>query len=109
MAVAKSYFSGIVRTKAQAWRVQLTNWAYSTRRIQQIVRDYCDQSGLKRAVNHHLLRYQTLTYLTGQGISDAKIQLISGTGSRNSLEIYQHLSLESVEKEHQQALRAFDV
>ena len=50
-----------------------------------------------------------LTYLTSQGISDAKIQLISGHESRKSSEIYQHLSLESVEKEYQQALRAFDV
>jgi site-specific recombinase XerD len=85
------------------------NQPYSTRRIQQIVREYCDRSGLKRAVHPHLLRHQMLTYLTSQGISDAKIQLISGHGSRKSLEIYQHLSQESVEKEYQLALRTLDI
>lgn len=49
-----------------------------------------------------------LTYLTSQSISDAKIQLISGYESRKSLEVYQHLSLESVEKDYQRALRAFE-
>ncbi len=85
------------------------NQSYTTRRIQQIVKEYCERSGVKRAVHPHLLRHQMLTYLTSQGISDAKIQLISGHESRKSLEIYQHLSLESVEKEYQQALRAFEV
>jgi integrase/recombinase XerD len=85
------------------------NQSYTTRRIQQIVRDYCAQSGLKRAVHPHLLRHQMLTYLTSHGISDAKIQLISGHESRKSLEVYQHLFLESVEKEYQQALRALEV
>lgn len=85
------------------------NQSYTTRRIQQIVKDYCERSGLKRSVHPHLLRHQMLTYLTSQGISDAKIQLISGHESRKSLEVYQHLSLESVEKEYQQALRAFEV
>jgi integrase/recombinase XerD len=85
------------------------NQPYTTRRIQQIVKVYCERSELKRSVHPHLLRHQMLTYLTSQGISDAKIQLISGHESRKSLEIYQHLSLESVEKEYQQALRAFEV
>ena len=85
------------------------NQPYSTRRIQQIVKEYCDRSGIERSVHPHLLRHQMLTYLTGQGISDAKIQLISGHESRKSLEVYQHLSLESVEKEYQQALRALEL
>ncbi|MDQ5934351.1 MAG: integrase/recombinase XerD [Cyanobacteriota bacterium erpe_2018_sw_21hr_WHONDRS-SW48-000092_B_bin.40] len=85
------------------------NQPYTTRRIQQIVKEYCERSGLRRAVHPHLLRHQMLTYLTSRGISDAKIQLISGHESRKSLEVYQHLSLESVEKEYQQALRVFEV
>lgn len=85
------------------------NQPYSTRRIQQVVKEYCDRSGIKRSVHPHLLRHQMLTYLTSQGISDAKIQLISGHESRKSLEVYQHLSLESVEKEYQQALRTLEL
>ena len=85
------------------------NQPYTSRRVQQIVKEYCNRSGVKRSVHPHLLRHQMLTYLTSQGISDAKIQLISGHESRKSLEIYQHLSLESVEKEYQQALRVFEI
>ena len=76
---------------------------YTSRRIQQIVREYADQSGLRRTVHPHLLRHQMLTFLTAQGLSDAKIQLISGHESRKSLELYQHLSLEAVEVEYQKA------
>jgi integrase/recombinase XerD len=50
-----------------------------------------------------------LTFLSAQGLSDAKIQLISGHESRKSLELYQHLFLESVEKEYQQAVRALNI
>ncbi|MBA4073515.1 MAG: integrase [Cyanobacteria bacterium PR.023] len=83
--------------------------SYTSRRIQQIVRDYADQAGLERTVHPHLLRHQMLTFLTSQGISDAKIQLISGHESRKSLELYQHLSLEAVEKEYQSAIKALDI
>ncbi|MBZ0187829.1 MAG: tyrosine-type recombinase/integrase [Candidatus Obscuribacterales bacterium] len=69
------------------------NQPYTARRIQQIVRQYADQAGLQRTVHPHLLRHQMLSFLTAQGISDAKIQLISGHENRKSLEVYQHLSL----------------
>lgn len=82
---------------------------YTSRRIQQIVRTYTEQSGLRRTVHPHLLRHQMLTFLTAQGLSDAKIQLISGHESRKSLELYQHLSLESVEKDYQRAVRELEI
>lgn len=82
---------------------------FTPRRIQQIVREYTDQAGLRRTVHPHLLRHQMLTFLTAQGLSDAKIQLISGHESRKSLELYQHLSLESVEAEYQKAVRSLDI
>src|SRR6266436_6398587 len=47
-----------------------------------------------------------LTYLTSKGLSDAQIQLISGHESKNSLEVYQHLSLESVDKAYQDAVQS---
>jgi site-specific recombinase XerD len=85
------------------------NQPYTARRIQQIVRDYTDLAGLKRTVHPHLLRHQMLTFLTAQGLSDAKIQLISGHESRKSLELYQHLSLDLVEKEYQRAVRELEI
>ena len=47
-----------------------------------------------------------LTYLTTKGLSDAQIQLISGHESKKSLEVYQHLSIESVDKAYQDAVQS---
>ena len=40
-----------------------------------------------------------------KGLSDSQIQLISGHESKKSLEIYQHLSLQSVDKAYQEAVQ----
>lgn len=50
-----------------------------------------------------------LTYLTSKGLSDAQIQLISGHESKKSLEVYQHLSLESVDKAYQDAVQSMGI
>jgi integrase/recombinase XerD len=59
---------------------------------------------MSQPIHPHLFRHQMLTYLTTKGLSDAQIQLISGHQSKKSLEIYQHLSLQSVEKAYQEAV-----
>ena len=50
-----------------------------------------------------------LTYLTSKGLTDAQIQLISGHESKNSLEVYQHLSLEPVDKAYQDAVQSVGI
>jgi hypothetical protein len=50
-----------------------------------------------------------ITYLTAQGLSDAQIQLISGHESKKSLEIYQHLALNTVEQAYQEAVRSMSI
>lgn len=50
-----------------------------------------------------------LSYLTAKGLSDAQIQLISGHESKKSLEVYQHLSLQSVEQSYQEAVRSVGI
>ena len=44
-----------------------------------------------------------------KGLSDAQIQLISGHESKTSLEVYQHLSLESVDKAYQDAVQTVGI
>jgi hypothetical protein len=46
-----------------------------------------------------------LTLLTAHGLSDSQIQLLSGHSSKKSLEVYQHLSLESVQNAYQDAVK----
>jgi integrase/recombinase XerD len=77
---------------------------YTTRRIQQIVQEYRTQAGIEQRVHPHLFRHQMITWLTRSGLSDAQIQLISGHESKKSLEIYQHIGLESVEQAYQVAV-----
>ena len=82
---------------------------FTPRRVQQIVQAYRRRAGLDQRVHPHLFRHQMLSHLTAQGLSDAQIQLISGHESKRSLEVYQHLSLEQVERAYQAAVRDLDV
>ena len=82
---------------------------FTPRRIQQIVQTYRQRAGIAQPVHPHLFRHQMLTFLTSRGLSDAQIQLISGHQSKKSLEVYQHLSLESVERAYQRALRSVEI
>lgn len=83
--------------------------AFSTRRIQQIVKQYKEKAGIKQKVHPHLFRHQMITYLTSKGLSDSQIQLISGHESKKSLEIYQHLSLKNVEQDYQEAVKSIEI
>jgi integrase/recombinase XerD len=82
---------------------------FTPRRVQQIVQNYREKARIADHVHPHLSRHQMLTYLTSRGLSDAQIQLISGHESKKSLEVYQHLSLESVEHAHQEAVQSIGV
>ena len=50
-----------------------------------------------------------LTWLTAHGLPDAQIQLISGHASKKSLEVYQHLSLSTVQAGYEKALKGLDI
>ena len=82
---------------------------FTTRRIQQIVQHYREKAGITQPVHPHLFRHQMLTFLTSKGLSDAQIQLISGHETKKSLEVYQHLSLESVERAYQHAVQSVGI
>ena len=73
------------------------------------VQGYRRRAGLDQRVHPHLFRHQMLSHLTAQGLTDSQIQLISGHESKRSLEVYQHLSLEQVERAYQAAVRDLDV
>lgn len=81
---------------------------YSTRQIQHIVKDYSEAAGVQH-VHPHMLRHQMLTFLTANGLTDAQIQLVSGHSSKVSLEQYQHLSLQHVVDDYQEAVKKLDI
>ena len=82
---------------------------YTVRRVQQIVQCYREAARLGETVRPHLFRHQMLTFLTGQKLSDAQIQQLSGHASKKSLELYRHLPLDAAEGACQQAVRLLEV
>lgn len=77
---------------------------YTPRRVRQIMDDYAEAAGIEN-IHPHLMRHATLTALAKDGISAAKIQLLSGHQSPETLKIYTHLSLGDVSEEYQQTMR----
>jgi integrase len=79
------------------------NNKYTTRRIQQIVKNYANKAGVK--ATPHTFRHQAITWLSKHGFTDAELMLITGHSSKDSLQIYQNLALKDVEEKYQQAMR----
>jgi site-specific recombinase XerD len=82
---------------------------FTTRRVQQIVKQHREEAGITQPIHPHLFRHQMITFLTAKGLSDSQIQLISGHESKKSLEVYQHLSLKNVEQAYQEAVKSIEV
>ena len=82
---------------------------FTTRSIRVIVKKYAKKAGITKRIHPHLFRHQILTYLTSKGIVDAKIQIISGHKNRESLSVYQDLSLAEFDKEYWDAMKDFPI
>jgi site-specific recombinase XerD len=82
------------------------NTRFTARRIQQLVQGYRRAPALPRRCNRIPSRHQMITWLTSRGLSDAQIQLISGHESKKSLEVHQHLALNTVEHAYQETVRS---
>ena len=80
---------------------------FTTRWIRELVSRYGKKAGIEKRVYPHLFRHHLLTHLARKGIVDSKMQLISGHSERESLSVYQDLSLGDVAEEYQQAMRDF--
>jgi len=82
---------------------------YSTRRVQQIVKHYAEQAGVR--CTPHTFRHQAITWLTRHsGMADAELQLITGHARRETLAVYQHVALDGdVEHKYQEAMRKVEL
>ncbi len=108
-------FSTALRThlashKSNRWLFQTRRSSkYSTRRIQQIVKQYADQAGVK--ASPHTFRHQAITWLTKHsGMADAELQLITGHSRRETLAIYQHVALDrDLEEKYQGAMKEIEL
>lgn len=85
------------------------NSRFTTRRVQQIVKLYAEQAGVK--ATPHTFRHQAITWLTRHsGLADAELQLITGHVRRETLAIYQHVALDGeLEAKYQEAMKLVDL
>ena len=85
------------------------NTRYTTRRVQQIVKEYAEKAGVK--ATPHTFRHQAITWLTRHsGLADAELQLITGHARRETLAIYQHVALDGdLEQKYQEAMKKVDL
>ncbi len=85
------------------------NTRHTTRRVQQIVKEYAEQAGVK--ASPHTFRHQAITWLTRHsGLADAELQLITGHARRETLAVYQHIALDGdLEQKYQEAMRKVDL
>jgi integrase len=82
---------------------------FSTRRVQQIVKHYAEEAGVR--ATPHVFRHQCITWLTRHsGMADAELQLITGHAKRETLAIYQHIALDQeLEAKYQGAMREVEL
>ncbi|OGH97658.1 MAG: hypothetical protein A2X43_14065 [Candidatus Margulisbacteria bacterium GWD2_39_127] len=97
----KTYIAGLSK---QTYLFESAQYKqFTPRRIQQLFKRYKTNAGITKDLTPHSLRHQCLTYLTSKGLTDSQIQLVSGHSSKDVLSIYQHLSLNHVEGNYQEA------
>jgi integrase/recombinase XerD len=80
------------------------NSKFTPRRVQQIVKAYAEQAGVK--ATPHTFRHQAISWLTRHsGMADAELQLITGHARRETLAVYQHVALDGdLEAKYQEAM-----
>ena len=85
------------------------NTKYTARRVQQIVKHYAEQAGVK--ATPHTFRHQCITWLTRHsGLADAELQLVTGHARRETLAVYQHVALDGdLERRYQEAMKKADL
>jgi integrase len=82
---------------------------FSTRRVQQIVKKYAEEAGVR--ATPHTFRHQAITWLTRHsGMADAELQLITGHARRETLAVYQHIALDGdLERKYQETMREVEL
>ncbi len=84
------------------------NSRFSTRRIQQIVKQHAGKAGVR--ATPHTLRHQAITFLTRSGMPDAELQSITGHARRETLAVYQHVVFdEQLEQRYQRAMKGVEL
>lgn len=73
------------------------------------VKFYAKKAGVR--ATPHTFRHQCITWLTRHsGLADAELQLITGHARRETLAVYQHVTLDcELERRYQEAMKKVDL
>jgi integrase/recombinase XerD len=82
---------------------------YTDRGVRKMLARYAAKAGITRSMSPHKWRHFLFTWLKKEGIDDALIQPYSGHATRQSLEIYSHLSLSDAQPAYNQAMEHFPI
>ncbi|HSF30195.1 MAG TPA: DUF4158 domain-containing protein [Candidatus Tectomicrobia bacterium] len=77
--------------------------------LRQVIKRYALAARMARRVYPHLFPHQLITYLTKQGISSSKLQLLSGHTTDQSLAVYRKLALSNGVEDYHAAMQTFPV
>ena len=80
------------------------NAKYSSRRIQQIIKDLAHKSKINKEVTPHIIRHTIATYWLNSGMKLDQVQLLLGHSSPVTTEIYAKTSLESVKEKFKEVM-----
>jgi integrase/recombinase XerD len=78
--------------------------AYSSRRIQQIIKETADEAKITQRVYPHLLRHSVATTLLERGMPLEQIQKFLGHSKLETTQIYAESSAEMIKESYQKAL-----
>lgn len=77
---------------------------YSTRRIQQIVKEIAERAKIKKRVYPHLLRHSVATTLLERGMPIDQIQKFLGHSKLETTQVYAESSSEMIKESYRKAL-----
>lgn len=77
---------------------------YSTRRIQQIVKEIAERGKIQKRVYPHLLRHSVATTLLERGMPIDQIQKFLGHSKLETTQVYAELSTEMIKESYRKAL-----
>jgi integrase/recombinase XerD len=80
------------------------NMRYSTRRIQQIVKEIAEKAKIKKRVYPHLLRHSVATSLLERGMPIEQIQKFLGHAKLETTQVYAESTTEMIRESYQRAL-----